>query len=189
MNPIAPASIRPWSIMTPLPLVAGAFTALTLLASPSGDSHVPQLPELSSVMVIAKSSNKNEVHYAVSVDEACVPAGPEPVHPYWQMLERGPSATEPLQATEQRVLGVEHQEVSGSTIQFALRGMPGRQFTVHTLRAGDRRCGSWVGTTIAGTRARLGGIFVQQKFFGSVDYVLLKGTTDDGSAVSERVSP
>jgi hypothetical protein len=177
------------SIMTPLHIVAGAFTALALLASPTRNSHAPPLPELPSVMVIAKSSNRNQVHYAVAVDESCGPAGPAPVHPYWRMLERGPSVTEPLQANEQRVLGVDHQEVSGDSVQFALTGMPGRQFTVHTLRAGDGRCASWVGTTIARTRARLAGIFVQQKLFGSVDYVLLKGTTDDGSTVSERVSP
>ena len=175
--------------MTPLHILAGAFTALALVASPSRDSHAPRLPELASVMVIAKSSNRNQVHYAVAVDKSCVPAGPAPVHPYWRMLERGPSVTQPLEASEQRVLGVDHQEVSRDTIQFALRGMPGRQFIVHTLRAGVGRCTSWVGTTIAGTRARLGSIFVQQKLFGSVDYVLLEGTTDDGSTVSERVSP
>ncbi len=176
-------------MMTPIHIAAGAFTALTLLASPSRESHAPQFPELASVMVITKSSNKNQVHYAVAVDESCAPSGPAPVRPYWLMLERGPSVTEPLQAREQRVLGVDHVEVSGNTIQFALRGMPGRPFTVHTVRAGDGRCASWVGTTIAGTRARLGVIFVKQKLFGSVDYVLLEGTTDAGSAVKERVSP
>jgi hypothetical protein len=140
-------------------------------------------------MVIAKSSNRNQVHYAVAVDESCNPSGAAPVHPYWRMLERGPSVTEPLEASEQRVLGVDRQEVGADTVQFALRGMPGRQFTVHTLRAGDGRCASWVGTSIAGARARLGGIFVQQGLFGSVKYVLLSGTADDGAAVSERVSP
>jgi hypothetical protein len=175
--------------VTPLHIAISAFTGLALLASPSRDSHVSRLPELASAMVIAKSSNRNQVHYAVAVDDSCNPAGPAPVRPYWRMLERGPSTTEPLQASEQRVLGVDHQEVSGNTVQFSLRGMPGRQFTIHSLRAGEGRCASWVGTTIAGSRARIGSIFVQQGLFGSVDYVLLKGTADDGSAVSERLSP
>jgi hypothetical protein len=175
--------------MTPLHIAGAALTALPLLASPSRESPVPRPSELPSAMVIAKSSNRNQVHYAVAVNESCVPAGPAPVRPYWRMRERGPSVTEPLQAAEQRVLGVDHQEVSGSAVQFALTGMPGRQFTVHSMQAGPGRCVSWVGTTIAGTPARLGSIFVQQGFFGSVDYVLLKGTADDGSVVSERVSP
>jgi hypothetical protein len=58
-----------------------------------------------------------------------------------------------------------------------------------TLRAEDGRCASSVGTTIAGARPRLGGIFVQQGLFGSVDDVLISGTAGDGSAVSKRVSP
>jgi hypothetical protein len=173
--------------MIPFHFAIRSLTAITLLASPAREP--PPLPELASAMVIAKSSNRNQVHYAVAVDASCAPRGPAPVHPYWRMLERGPSVTEPLQPNEQRVLGVDRQEVSGNTVEFDLRGMPGRQFTVHGLRTEEGRCSSWVGATIAGTRARLGSIFVQQGLFGSVDYVLLKGTADDGSPVSERVSP
>ena len=56
-----------------------------------------------------------------------------------------------------------------------------------TLRAKDDRCSSWVGTTIAGVPARVGGVFVRQKLLG-VDYVLLSGWSEDGRAVRERIS-
>ncbi len=71
----------------------------------------------------------------------------------------------------------------------ALRGMPARPFAIHTAREADGQCSSWVGTTIAGADARLGRIFVKQKFLGAVDYVQLSGTTAEGATVSERVNP
>jgi hypothetical protein len=104
------------------------------------------------------------------------------------MLERGPLVTEPLSDSEQRVLGLEYQEVAGETIQIALRGMPTRTFTVHTLHAADGRCASWVGATIAGVPAHVASVFVQQKLFG-VDYVLLSGVSEAGAVVRERVVP
>ena len=135
-----------------------------------------------------KSSNKNQVRYAALVDEACAPAGQSPVRPYWRMLERGPLVTEPLSDSEQRVLGLEYQEVAGETVQIALRGMPTRTFTVHASRAADGRCASWVGATIAGVPARVASVFVQQKLFG-VDYVLLSGVSEAGAVVRERIVP
>jgi len=171
-----------------LPLAMASLTTLAII-SPGGDSDAGQVHVLGSVMIIAKSSNRNQVHYAVAVDESCAPAGPTPIHPYWRMLERGPTVTEPLTASEDRVLGVERQELSTDAVHFALRGLPGRAFTIHTARAGDGTCSSWVGTTIAGVPARLGGIYVQQKLFGAVDYVQMKGFAENGTTVSERVVP
>ncbi len=154
----------------------------------SQQADASSLHELASVMAISKSSNRNQVHYAVAVDASCAPAGTSPVHPYWLMLERGPAVTEPLQAGEARLLGPERQEVWSSGVQFALRAMPSRAFIVHTS-GNDGQCSSWVETTIAGSRAHLTGVFVQQKLFGMVDYVRLEGTTSSGAAVSERVKP
>lgn len=176
--------------MSLLPFAHAASAALLagLAASPSGAAHAAQLSELPSVLVITKSSNRNQVHYAALVDEACAPAGQSPVHPYWLMRERGPLVTEALSDREQRVLGLEYQEVAGETVQFALRGMPARTFTVHTSRAADGRCAAWVGAAIAGAPARVASVFVQQKMFG-VDYVLLSGVSETGAVVRERVVP
>jgi hypothetical protein len=174
-----------------VPFVTGCLSCLGLFAVDTALSrsvYAGQIYELPSVLVIAKSSNRNQVHYAALVDEACAPAGPSPVRPYWRMLERGPLATEPLRDGEQHLLGLEREEVAGDAVQFALRGMPARTFTVHTWRASDGRCASSVMTTIAGASARVDSVFVQQKLFG-VDYVLLTGWTNDGTLVRERVSP
>jgi len=139
-------------------------------------------------MVVTKSSNSNEVHYAAYVDESCSPATRAPVHPYWLMRERGPLVREPLSRSELNVLGVASQEVSGDTIRFVVSGLASRAFVAHTGRGADGTCTSWVDTTIAGVEARLQGVYVKQRLFG-VDYVLLTGQTSDGKAVQERVVP
>jgi hypothetical protein len=143
--------------------------------------------EIPSALVITKSTNRNEVHYAVQVDGGCAPSGQTPVWPYWQMLESSPLATEPLSASEQRVLGLAHQEVSGDTVQIALRAMASRAITIRTWRASDGRCASSAEMTIAGTRAVLAAIHVKLTLFG-VDYVLLSGRTPEGAPVEERMS-
>jgi hypothetical protein len=163
-------------------IVFGAPVALSVVAA-----SATQLFELPSVLVIDKSSNRNQVHYAALVDDACMPAGPSPVRPYWRMIERGPLATEPLLDSEQRVLGLERQAVVGDSIQLALRGIPTRTITVRVSRAPDGRCSASAETTIAGVPARVASVHVQQKLLG-VDYVLLTGWSQDGAVVRERVS-
>jgi hypothetical protein len=176
--------------MKPGALVLVVVSAAVTAVSPSSQASGSQPGELPSAMVVAKSSNKNEVHYAVAVDEACAPAGASPVRPYWRMLERGSNATEPLTESERRVLGLQYEEVvPGDGVIVALRAMPARAFDIHTLRGADGRCSSWVGTKIGGVPARLERIYVQQRLFGSVDYVLLAGAAEDGKPVRERVSP
>ena len=167
-------------------LVVASVAAALSASSVAEASHPYELP---SVMVVSKSSNRNEVHYAAYVDENCGPATNAPVHPYWLMLERGPSVTEPLSRNEARVLGISSQEVSGDTIRFVVSGLPSRTFVAHTGRGADGVCTSWVDTTIAGADARLLGIYVKQRFLGGVDYVQLTGHTHEGKVVQEQVRP
>jgi hypothetical protein len=167
-------------------LLLVASVAAALSASPAAQASHPY--ELPSVMVVSKSSNRNEVHYAAYVDENCSPATKTPVHPYWLMLERGPGVTEPLSRNEARVLGVGTQEVSGDTIRFVVSGLPSRTFVAHTGRGPDGVCTSWVDTTIAGAEARLLGLYVKQRLLG-VDYVQLTGRTPEGKVVEEQVRP
>jgi len=169
-------------------LFAVILTALGVVGLTPSQASASQVSELSSALVISKSSNRNQVNYAVQVDEACAPAGPAPVRPYWRMLERGPDAIEPLSESEQRVLGVGHQDVAGHLVHVTLRAMPDRAITIETERGADGRCSSSAQTTIARVSARLGGVYVQQRLFG-VAYVLLSGWAEDGTAVRERIVP
>lgn len=162
-----------------------AATAVTGFAS---RASAGQVSELAGALVITKSSNRNQVEYAVQVDGACAPAGPAPVRPYWRMLERGPSAIEPLGGGEQRVLGVGRQDVAGRLVRLTLRGMPSRAIMIETERGADGQCSSKAQTTIAGVPARLAAVYVQERLFG-IEYVLLSGWAEDGTSVRERIVP
>jgi Domain of unknown function (DUF4833) len=143
--------------------------------------------QIASALSISKSSNKNEVHYAVEVDDACVPAGASPVHPYWRMFEKSADATETLGAHEERAYGIARQEVDGSAVRIVLRSLRQRPITIRTWRGDQGMCMSEANATIGGSAARLDGIYVKLKFLG-VDYVELSGMTPSGVKVRERLS-
>lgn len=164
-----------------------ALVALRILGSLS--VAVPATArELPSAFFVAKSDNRNQVHYAVRVNDACEPAGPAPVSPYWRMLERGPVATESLNAREEAVLGVDRQEVEGPTVRLTLRGLRSRPLVVHTWREADGACGVATTMTIGGAAARLVSVFVALRLFG-VDHLQLSGFTSEGRRVRERIEP
>jgi len=154
------------------------------LSSPAGASQAVEIP---SALVITKSSNKNQVNYAVQVNESCVPAGQAPVRPYWRMLERGSDATEPLVDSELRAFGIERQEIEAGGVNVVLRGLPARSITIRTWRGPDGACVSSANMTIAGVPARVANVYVRQKLFG-IDYVLVTGWTTGGGVVRERIS-
>src|SRR5580692_2699464 len=166
-------------------IVSAALPGGAVVAGLSGTASASQA--VPSALVITKSSNKNQVRYAVQVDDTCAPDGPSPVYPYWQMLERGSGATEPLGDSELRAFGVERQSVDRGVVHVVLRGMPARAIDIRTWRAPDGTCASSASMTIAGVAARVANVYVRQKLFG-VDYVLLTGWTSGGGVVRERLS-
>jgi len=167
-------------------LVATSLAAVLLAAAPSTDAS--SVHEIDSPLVIAKSSNKNQVHYALDVDDRCEPAGGAPVHAYWRMYEHGPDATEPLTAREERAFGIERQDVTGADVRVVLRGLPNRPVELHSFRGDGGRCGAAASATIRGASVRLSGIYVKLSLFG-VSYIELTGFAPSGASVSERLSP
>ena len=117
-------------------------TVVALSGSSSTVNAAQSTSELPSVMVISKSSNRNEVHYAVRVDEACAPAPNAPVRAYWRMKERGPDVTEGLTDRERAVVGIATQESSPEDVRFTLGALPSRRFVVRTARGPDGACTS-----------------------------------------------
>lgn len=164
-----------------LPLGAAVLSFLPLSADATTPGEIP------TAFAIAKSSNKNQVHYAVDVTDACAPANSAPVHPYWRMLERGPEATEALTSSEQRAFGLADQEVAGDSVRVVLRGFKGKPITIHTAKT-EGGCAASALTSIEGTEARISNIYVKVGLFG-VSYVQLTGVASNGSVVTERVSP
>jgi hypothetical protein len=149
-------------------------------AAPPGETLVP-------VFVIAKNENKNQVQYAVRLDDRCAPVGRTPVSAYWRMLERGPNQTAPLLPREARAYGLASQEViasdaSAGQVRAVLAAIPGRPLTIVTSRGSDGACRALATVLIAGTPAHLFGVYVRLKWDG-IDYLLLQGWSMDGKRI------
>jgi len=147
---------------------------------------------LASVFFVAKSENRNQVHYGIRLDRACRPAGDTPVFAYWRMLERGPLATEPLLALEQAAYGVASQRVeartdSGGTVVLTLSALPKRTVFIESTAVGAN-CTANARTTIDRAPATLTSVFVQLRWPFGVDSLLISGRAPDGRAVSERIA-
>ena len=144
-----------------------------------------------SVFFIQRNKNKNEVHYAISLDESCRPQGDDPLKNYWLRLEDGPEVEKPLKLLQQVGYGIKSQKVTDGGVLVVLRNMAARPVTIETAREGDR-CTAVAYMTIAGERTRFERAYVFAKdgfLMPEVKYVDLFGTRDDGTPVEERIEP
>ena len=145
-----------------------------------------------SVFFVAKSENRNQVHYGIRLDSECRPAGDTPVFAYWRMFERGPLATEPLLALEQPAYGLSAQRVvrrddQGGSVFFALNALPKRPIAVESTAVGAT-CTANARAVVGGVQATLASVFVQLRWPFGVDSIRLSGWASDGHAVGERIA-
>jgi hypothetical protein len=145
----------------------------------------------SRVFIVAKNHNRNQVHYGVRVDDACLVVGPQPVHGYWRMFERN-GEVEPLLEREVSAYGVDpNQRIERggdtTTIRTRLNAAPDHALTITVKRVGGR-CEAQAFTAIAGSDALLRWVYVRFRWPMGVDYILLHGArTADGAVVEERI--
>jgi hypothetical protein len=164
-------------------------------AGPAGQAapatKVQPSRDANSAFFIARSTNKNQVHYGVRVDGDCRPQGDKPVHAYWRMLEKGATATEPLLGREGPAYGLgDTQQVeataSGWRVHIRLRAWPDRSIDVDVFRE-NGRCAARAFTQMDGKVAQIERIFVKTAWPTGVDYVLLNGTGQDGRSLREVI--
>jgi len=155
------------------------------------DAATRRARDVRSVFFVARSTNKNQVHYGVRVDAACNPIGAEPVYGYWQMLEsRG--EIEPILALETPAYGLQESQSirkSGSTttIRVKLRAFPERPLDIAVVK-GRAGCEAVATTTIAGSEAQIAFIYVKLRWPFGIEYVLLRGWgRTEGRAVEEVI--
>jgi len=144
-----------------------------------------------SVFFIQRNKNKNEVHYAISLDENCRPKGDDPVKNYWLRLEDGPNVEKSLKLLQQVGYGIKSQKVTDEGVLVVLRSLPARPISVVVTREGTE-CKAAAYMTVAGERAHLERAYVFAKdgfLLPAVAYVELFGKRDDGSPVEERIQP
>jgi hypothetical protein len=165
--------------------------AVGLVSTRAGGDATHDVP---SAFYVSKSENRNQVHYAVRLDDQCSPASAAPVQPYWRMLEHDAHATEPLLSREVPAYGIAQQSIvsrgeRGGVVRVVLRALPSRPLLLTTFASGQT-CAASASLVIAGTPATLTNIHAQLKWPWGVDYLLVSGRAlSDGHAVSERIVP
>jgi hypothetical protein len=167
-------------------LAAVALTTVATLASAAGAT----LPS-PSAFFLSRSENRNQVHYALRLDEACRPVGTRPVQVYWRMLERGESQVEDLLGVEQPVYGLEDPQpvdatADGWRVRVRLRAFPSRPIDITTARV-DGECQVQAWTKLGSSVSRLEHVFVKTSWPFSVDFVRLDGVGPEGQPVHELI--
>ncbi|MEO8796350.1 MAG: DUF4833 domain-containing protein [Polyangiaceae bacterium] len=167
--------------------VLGALTVVLAAATARADTLVFGPHDVTSLFTISKSENRNEVVFAIHLNEQCEPVGNTPVLAFWRMHELGPNVVQPLLAREQGAYGISAQSVvlrngSGGKVRMTLQALPKRPIVIETRR-GKTTCDAWVTTTIAGEpNALLYNAYVKLGFFGPKS-ILLSGWADDRKRV------
>jgi Domain of unknown function (DUF4833) len=157
----------------------------------AGDDGTAARPrDASSAFYIARSTNKNQVHYGVRVDGACNVVGDKPVYGYWRMLEKR-GEIEPILGIEQPAYGVDESQrvqrsAAATVVHVRLRAFPERPIVV-TLARGESGCEAVATMPIGGADARLQSIYVKVKWPFGIDYVLVRGVAKDGRHVEETI--
>ncbi|XXF79267.1 DUF4833 domain-containing protein [Myxococcaceae bacterium GXIMD 01537] len=144
-----------------------------------------------SLFFIARSENRNQVHYALRVGEDCAPVGTSPVHAYWRMFEKGPTAVEGLLGLEEPVYGLgDEQRVTatpeGWRVRVYLRSASNRPIEVAVSRE-EGRCVTRAWTKVAGEEVLVDHIFVQNLWPFGIGEVSLHATGQDGRAVRDTI--
>lgn len=171
-----------------------AWAALSLIAAPAWADAPLRFGQFDvrSAFFIAKSENRNQVHFAVRLDSKCMPSGERPIVAYWRELERGPGKTSPLTALEGPAYGIASQEVASrqgtGVVRLALRALPSRPLVIETTPR-DGGCKAVASLRIMGVPAQLRRVFVQLRWPFGVDHVVVSGVAEGGRVVTERLKP
>jgi hypothetical protein len=187
-----PSTLRTVLRHLPLGSLLLAWCALALLPDVARGQGTP---DVASVFFIAKSENRNQVHYGVHLDVSCAPLGRAPAFAYWRMLEHGPTATEPLLEREIGAYGFADQRVlardpHGGRVEVRLRALPARPIVITTAAAESGACVAGATTTIGGVPASLTSVYAKLGWPFGVDYLMLSGRgLADGRELRERIRP
>lgn len=152
------------------------------------------LAPVHSVFHVAKSENKNQVHYGVRVDRLCRPAGKSPVYAYWRMRERGPRQFERLLGHEQPAYGLHDSQrversARGGKVRVQLRAFPDRPITIEVYRQAQG-CVARGLVRIHHQPAIVQSIYIDIGFLFSLNYAQVSGVRiADGRAVQEKLEP
>lgn len=148
--------------------------------------------DVHSVFHVAKSENRNQVHYGIRLDASCRPLGERPVFAYWRRLRSGNVVLGPLDRWGNMFYGPsDEQTVSvgkgSSSVSLYIKALKRVRIRVAIEKA-ERGCRAAAFTTIADVPAKLSHAYIQLGLIKlSVRYVDVVGFRVPGGArVAER---
>jgi hypothetical protein len=164
-----------------------ALVALPVIVGAPARADPAGAPRVLLLFSISKSENRNQVQYAVRVDDACQPTSGTPVFAYWRMFEKGPAVTEPLLAHEMDAYGVASQAPvrtpEGAGVRLILRAVRSRPIVVEAFRNAAGECEAVATVSIQGTPAHLYNVYAKLRWPFGVEYLLLQGWSLEGTRV------
>jgi hypothetical protein len=151
--------------------------------------------DIKTVFFFTTSDNKTHIDYGLRMAANCVPQGDEPLFPYWRDYDTSPAGekTNALKFYEYAAYGVAEQTIkrleSRTELGIKLKALP--RPIVITIEPGPG------GACRVTPRAAIGGqpnavllsAHIQLKTGWSVDYVEVRGRTDEGKNLTERLLP
>ncbi len=146
--------------------------------------------DVPSLFHIAKSENRNEVHFAARLDAQCALREDDGVEAYWRDREISESATADLLFIERPAYDLDDLDRVGPyRARFVLRALPQRKFELEVSRKEDGRCSARAITTVGGEPARIRRVYVQLSGW-SIDYLIIQANRlRDGALIEELVKP
>ena len=173
-------------------LVLATLTAATARA----DEPTFSGNDVATVFYFSKSDDKNRVDYGLRLDASCMPAGDEPLFPYWREFEGGLDGKRihTLKFFEYAGYGVSDQAVKKSggraDLTVKLKAFP-REIVISTEKGEDGKCAVVARAVIAATpNVELQSAFIKLKSGWSVEYVEVHGKDPkSGKGLAERLVP
>jgi hypothetical protein len=184
-------------VLTTLLLVSVTVYPLQPIARAGSEPVNFEENDILSVFHIAKSQNRNQVHYGIHVDELCRPVGAHPVFVYWREFEKGPTTISGLLDREQPIYGIREQRVqvlasTAGRVRVNLGALPDRAINVESFRDDEHRCIARALIDIKRERCILRSIYVNVGTLFSVDKITLIATTlreGAGTCAAEVIRP
>jgi hypothetical protein len=162
--------------------------SLLLLPLPAWSKDVP-------LFFIQRSTNRNEVHYQLRVDDRCHIVADKPVSGFWKRWEKNPMSIDPLTVLDQIAYGIVQQTVQDNWVSFSLKALEQKRIKASvTATPQPGACSPIVHTEIQGQWAALERIYVQVEegfIKPKVVYVDVFGKSLDAGAtpMRERITP
>lgn len=152
-------------------------------------SFASQAADPLQLFYIQRSKNKNEVHYELLINEGCTPLAKNPVHGYWQDLEKGPNVRSEIGTFEYIAYGISDQKIEGDWIHFKMKAIENKNFKAKITNK-EGKCTAQAWTIFKGQEGVLKKVYifaVEGMIKPTVKYIDLFGVLPNGEATQERM--